>query len=133
MKTRKAAVVGSVNFPMQHGTMSQVVDVLRGFPEGTVVLTRGSDGFDQFIVSACVVLGLRCLTYPSQGGPDNWQRDVELARDATEVHGFLSLEDFEKATHMSGTLHVVEQGLNAKRPTALYTVVDGLLIKAGET
>jgi hypothetical protein len=125
--------VGSTNFPLDAGVVAQVVDVMRGLPEGTVILTRGSDGLDQFIVAACAVLGMRCLTYKSAGGAENWNRDVELVQDATEVHGFLSLEDFEKAGRMTGTLHVVEQGLNAKRPTSLYTVVDGKLIKAGET
>ncbi len=131
--TRRAALVGSTNFPLDASVTTQVVDLMRELGQETVILTRGSEGFDQFVIAAARVLGMRVLLYPSQGGPDNWQRDVELVNDSTEVHGLLSLEDFEKATKMSGTLHVVEQGLNARRPTALYTVVDGLLIKAGET
>jgi hypothetical protein len=125
--------VGSTNFPLDAGVVSQVIDVLRSLPEGTLILTRGSDGLDQVIMAASLTLGYRCFTYRAAGGADNWNRDVELVKDATEVHAFLSLEDFERADRMTGTLHVAEQGLNAKRPTTLYTVVDGTLIAAGET
>jgi hypothetical protein len=133
MKTRKAVIVGSTNFPLDTAVVTQVVEILRGLGQGTLILTRGSDGLDQFIMAAATVLGMRCFTYPSEGGRDNWVRDVEMVRDGTEVHGFLSLEDFERADKMSGTMHVIEQGLNAKRPTKAYVVVDGTLITAGET
>jgi hypothetical protein len=126
-------MVGSTNFPLDAATTAQVIEVLRAFPEGTLILTRGSDGLDQFIMAACVVMGYRCFTYKAIGGSDNWTRDVEMVRDATEVHAFLSLEDFEKADRMTGTMHVIEQALNAKRPTKAYVAVDGTLAFAGET
>lgn len=132
-KRRKAVVVGSANFPLDQGVLAQVVDIMRGLGEDVTILTRGAVGFDQFVMHASVVLGMRCLTFESAGGSDNWLRDARMVEAATEVHGFLSLEDFEKVGRMTGTLHVVEMGLNKKRQTTLYTVVEGSLIAAGET
>ena len=132
-KTRKVVMVGSSNFPLDAGITSQVVEVLQGFPPDTLILTRGSDGLDQFIMSATQVLGFRCFTYPAAGGADNWNRDVEMVRDGTEVHAFLSLEDFERADRMTGTYHVIEKALDQKRPTTAYVAIDGQLIAAGET
>jgi hypothetical protein len=130
-KTRKAVVVGSTNFPLDAAVVAQVVDVIRGLGQGTTILTRGSEGLDTFIIAASMVLGMRCLTYKSDGGSLNWNRDVELVRDSTEVHGFLSLEDFERTDKMSGTMHILEKSLDQRKPTTLYTVSDGVLIQVG--
>lgn len=132
-KTRRAVLVGSTNFPLDVAIVTQVVQIMRDLGQGAVILTRGSEGLDQFIMHAAVVLGMRCLTYKSDGGAGNWSRDVEMVRDGTEVHGFLSLEDFEKADKESGTMHVIEKGLDQKKPTTLYVAMDGELVTAGET
>jgi hypothetical protein len=129
-KTRRVAIVGSTSFPLDAALMAEVVDVLRGLGDNVALLTRGSDGFDEFITHVAPLLEMRCFTYPSAGGPDNWKRDGELAGDADEVIAFITRAELDRGD-MTGTLHVTERALDKKKPTKLYTEVDGHLVYAG--
>lgn len=129
MTARKVCIVGNTSFPLDAGTGTQVVDLIRSLGD-VVILTRGSAGFDAFVGHVAVTLGLRCFTYPAAGGADNMLRNQEMAKDADEVHGFLNLDDFERGVE-SGTMHVIDAGLSAGKPTYAYTVVEGRLIHAG--
>ena len=128
MSQRKVAIVGSSNFEVTTPIGAQIVDLIRHMGD-IVILTRGRGKVDEFIATVAPLLEIRCLTYPSQGGADNWVRDVELVKDADEVIGIVSRNDFE-ARKLGGTLHVVEQALNQDKPTRLYTEVEGSLVFA---
>lgn len=124
-------MIGNTTFPLDAAIGAEIVEILRAYPDGTVFLTRGSPGFDQFIIAVAPIIGRRCLSYPAGGGTDNLIRDAELVRDADEVLGF-----FDPATmhrEDTGTAMVIEKALTAKKPTRVYTAVDGTLVWAGET
>ena len=129
MTTRKVCVVGSTRFPMTAGIGAQVVDELRGLGD-VAILTRGTGEFETFLMHVCPLLELRCLTYPSTGGPDNWRRDVELVHDADEVLAYVSPRDLEKHDRMTGTLHIVDKALDQKKPVRMFTEVDGRIVYA---
>jgi hypothetical protein len=131
VRTRKIAVVGNRSFPIDVAVGVQVVDILREYPDDTVFLTRGSPGFDEFIMLAAPLIGRRCFAYPGKGGTDNLERDSELVKDADEVLAFFEVNSIGDTK--TGTAMIVEKSLNAKKPTRAYTVVDGRLIWAGET
>ena len=130
-KKRKVAVVGSSSFPITPEVGAEVVDVLRTYPEGTVFLTRGSAGFDTFLMAVCPIIGYTALAYPSPGGSKNWDRDVALVKDADEVLCF-----FDPATmhdENSGTAHVATKALDQKKKTLAYTVANRHLVYAGSS
>lgn len=130
--SRKIAIVGNHAFPLDAGTGSQIVDVIRGFGEDVTILTRARGPVDTFIQHVCVVLNLRCLTYDASGGSSNIERDSMLVKDADELHGYLALEDFESGA-ATGTLWLVQKALSAGKPTFAYTAVDGRIIHVGST
>ena len=129
---KKIVVVGSNNFPLTPGLGAQVVDVIRELPEDAVVLNRGRGEFDTFISTVCMAIDRRCFGYPSEGGPDNWVRDVEMAKDADSGICFISREDLEKK-ETGGTLHVCEKLLDQGKPVKMYTEDGGSLMWAAET
>ncbi len=127
----KVVVVGSSTFPIEPGVGKEIVDLLREFPEDTVFLTRGSEGFDRFLMGVSTLIERRCFAYPSQGGADNWLRDIELVKDGDEVICFFApdaLTDYD-----TGTAHVLETALNQQKPARAYSVVNGSLVWVGET
>jgi hypothetical protein len=131
MKHRKIVVVGSRSFPLDAQLGGEVVDILRAYPKGTTVLTRGSEGFDQFISRACEIIGIPVVLCPSFGGPDNFRRDAAMVADADEVLVFL---DPDSLTDMNtGTAHVLSKALDQKKPTRAYSAADGHLVYAGST
>lgn len=126
---RRIAVVGSTSFPITPEIGAEVVDVLREFPQGTTFLTRGSPGFDHFIRRVGEVAGLSVVVYPARGGSSNWDRDVALVRDATEVLAFLDPATLSDSN--TGTAHIVEKALDQRKPTRAWTVADNHLVFAG--
>jgi len=124
-------MVGNTTFPLDASIGQQVVEVMLGYGEDMAFLTRGSPGFDQFIVHASVILGRRCFTYPGKGGTDNLTRDAELVKDADEVLAFFDSETMHRED--TGTAMIVEKALSAHKPTRAYTCADGQLVWAGET
>lgn len=130
MKTiRKIAVVGNSAFRLDAAIGSQVVDVLRALGD-CVILTRKRPQFDLFIQHCAIILGLRCLTYDANGGASNIERDAQLIADCTELHAFLSLEEFEQGAE-SGTQWLIEKGLSAGKPVYAYAESDGILVHVG--
>jgi hypothetical protein len=128
---KKVVVVGSSTFPIEPGVGKEIVDLLREFPEDTVFLTRGSEGFDRFLMGVAGLIERRCFAYPSQGGADNWLRDIELVKDGDEVICFFApdaLTDYD-----TGTAHVLETALTQQKPAKAYSVVNGSLVWVGET
>ena len=94
------------------------------------LLTRLRPPFDTFIQHVSVPLGLRCLTYDAEGGGSNIVRDSAIIDDCTELHGFLTLEEFEQGAD-SGTFWLIQKALAANKPTFAWTSADGLLIHVG--
>ena len=131
MKARRVCVVGSSDFPLTAPLGAEIVNLLRALPTNAVILTRGRGAVDEFVSHASIVLGLRCFTYPSAGGPDNWDRDWELATDADEVIALFASATLPDMN--TGTAHLVEAALSRKKPVRAFTEVDGMLVFAGAT
>lgn len=129
MSERRVVVVGSTTFPITPELGAEVVDILRGYPEGTVFLTRTTPGFDRFVSKATEILGYPCVVYASAGGAHNWLRDVALAKDGDELLAFLDPDTISRAD--TGTAHVVEKMLDKKKPVQSWTVAHGKLVFAG--
>ena len=125
--TRKVGVVGSRTFPLSTAVATEIVDMIRGFGDDTAILLRGTQGVEEFIAHAALILGLRCFRYPGGGGASNYLRDDELARDADELIAFL---DPDALDAKSGTAHVLERALAHKRPVRVATVVNEMLVWA---
>lgn len=128
-KTRRVAVVGSRSFPITPEVGAEIVDLLRAYPEGTVFLTRGSPGFDTFLMAVCPIIGYTALAYPSKGGADNFLRDVQLVKDADEVLVFFDPDSLDNQN--TGTAHIAEKALDQKKPTRAYSVAGRSLVYAG--
>lgn len=122
-------MVGNNAFPLDAAVGAQIVDLLRGFQDSTI-LTRQRPTFDVFIQHCAMILGIRCLTYDAEGGPSNVERDSTLVRDCTELHAFLCLDDEQGRT---GTGMLMEIALSAGKKVRAYTAVDGALVFAGST
>lgn len=130
-KARKVCVVGSSSFPLTVPVGAAVLDLLLAYPEGTVFLTRGSPGFDTFLLDACPQLGLPVEVRPSRGGAGNWDRDVALVRESDVVIVFLdpgSLHD-----ENTGTSHVLDKALDAKKRTLAYSCAGDALVYVGSS
>jgi hypothetical protein len=126
---RKVCLVGSTTFPLDAAVGAEIVDTMLAFGDDVAFLTRGSKGFDQFVMTVAPLVGRTCLAYPSEGGADNFVRDIELVRDADEILAF-----FDPATlhrEDTGTGHVVETALNQKKPVRAFTTVNGSLVYVG--
>lgn len=127
---RKVVMVGSASFPIDAALGAQVVDIMREYPADTAFLTRGSEGFDRFVIGAAPLIERRCFAYPSAGGADNWLRDIELVKDGDEVLAFFDPDTLDDP--QTGTAHVVESALTQNKPVRAYSVVGGTLIWVGE-
>ena len=127
--THKVAIVGSTTFPIDAAVGTEIVDTMLGFGDDVVFLTRGSHGFDQFVMIAAPIIGRTALAYPSQGGADNFLRDIELVKDADEVLCFFDPATLHRTD--TGTGHVVEVALNQKKPVRAFTTVNGGLVYVG--
>lgn len=127
----RVCVVGSRTFPLTPEVGGEVVDILRAYPAGTVFLTRGSEGFDQFLMAVCGVVGYDAVAYHSGGGAANFLRDVKMVEDADEVIAFLdpaTLHDMN-----TGTAHVCEKALDQRKPLRAFSVAHNRLVYAGST
>ena len=128
-KRRKVCVVGSRTFPLCPEVGAEIVDILRTYPQDTVFLTRGSEGFDTFLMAVCPIIGYASVSYPSKGFGDNFRRDAQMAEEADEVIAFL---DPASLTNMNtGTAHLIEKALDQKKPTRAYFVANRHLVYAG--
>jgi len=131
MSRRKIAIVGSRTFPIDPVIGKAIVEVMLEYGDEATFLTRGSPGFDTFIIHVAPIIGRKCFAYPAHGGPDNFLRDIELVKDADEVIAFFDPATLSDPT--TGTAHVVEKALDQKKTVRAYTTVDGGLIYVGAT
>lgn len=133
MSRRKqtVCVVGSRSFPITVEIGAEVVDLLRAYPDGTRFVTRGSEGFDRFVLRVAEVIGLHVDVYPSAGGSTNFDRDVAIVRDADEVLVFLDPRTLHRTD--TGTSHVLEKALDQRKKVAAYTVGGDHLVFAGSS
>lgn len=129
--TKKVCMVGNSTFHIDAAIGAQIVDIMVEQGEDVVFLTRGSEGFDRFIMQVAPLLQRRCFGYPGKGGTDNLERDAELVKDADTVLAFFDLDTIHKSD--TGTAMIVEKALSAHKPTRAYTAVDGKLVWVGET
>ena len=129
--TRKVVICGSRSFPIDATVGTEVVDLMVGYGEDVVFLTRGSDGFDRFVMQAGPLIGRRVFAYPSNGGADNYLRDIELVKDGDEVLVFLDPDSLTDPN--TGSAHLLEVALRSEKPTRAYTTVNGGLVYAGAT
>lgn len=121
--------MGNRSFPLTAAIGAQIVDVLLAFGQDVVFLTRGSPGIDEFIMRAAPLIGRRCFAYPSTGGAENFNRDVELVKDADEVVAFFDIDRLHD--EHTGTAHVVAKALDKHKPVHAYAALDERLIYAG--
>lgn len=128
-KRKQVVVVGSRSFPLDAQVGSEIVDILRAYPKGTTILTRGSEGFDTFVSKACDIVGIPVVLCPSFGGPDNFRRDAAMVADADEVLAFFDPASLDNMN--TGTAHVVEKALDQRKKTMAYSVANGHLVYAG--
>ena len=128
--SKKVALVGNSSFPLDPAIGAQIVDLIREWGNDVTLLTRLRPPFDVFVQHCSVVLGLRCFTYDAEGGGSNILRDSAIIDDCTELHGFLTLDEFEKGED-SGTFWLVQKALAASKPTYAWTCVEGMLIHVG--
>lgn len=126
--TRKIAIVGSHNFPLDAVTGAEIVDCMREYGPDTLFLTRGAQSVDRFVATVAVAIGVRCFVYPGRGGGDNFARDSELAADCDELVAFVSPEAL--ADTKSGTARLMEKVLNLGKPVRAATVAAGTLVWA---
>lgn len=127
---RRVLVAGSGSFPLDQAIGTEVVDILREYPEGTVFLTRARGRFDTFVSVAAETLGYVVVRFPSPGGSRNWDRDVAMAHEADEAVAF-----FDPATlhdMNTGTGHLVEKLLDQRKRVRAFTEAGGHLVFAGE-
>ncbi len=128
-RRKVVAVCGSRSFPLTPQVGAAVVDLLRAYPEGTLFLTRGSEGFDQFVLRACDILGLPVEVRDAEGGASNWLRDVALVRESSEVLVFL--DPSTMTDESTGTSHVLAKALDQKRKTQAYSASGDTLVYVG--
>ena len=127
----KVCIVGSTVFPLSPELGAEVIDVMREYPDGTMFLTRGSVGFDTFVVTVCEILDLPLRCYPSEGGSKNWDRDVKIVKDADEVVVFLDPATLDDQN--TGTAHILAKALDQRKRTRAFTESSGHLVFAGDT
>lgn len=120
---------GSRSFPLTPEVGTEIVNLLRAYPAGTLILTRGSEGFDTFVMRAAEIMEMPVVPFPSAGGGDNFRRDADMVREADEVIAFLDPNSLRNMN--TGTAHVVEKALDQKKPTRAYSVSGNHLVFAG--
>ena len=125
---RKVAIVGNRSFPLTPAIGAQIVDIIREMGDVTI-LTRGSEGLDDFISRACGVLDIACVLYRLQG--KNWDRDVALVRDADEVVVFLDPSSLTDEN--TGTSHVLAKALDQRKRTQAYSAHGDALVYVGSS
>jgi hypothetical protein len=125
----RVCIVGSTSYPLDAQIGAQVVEIIKDL-EPETILTRGASGFDDFISRVAGLIGIPVVFFPGMG--NNWQRDVDMVAQADSVLGFVS-PDSLSVEKISGTQHVLECGLTAKKPVKAYTEVNGQLVWAGES
>ncbi len=130
-KRRPVAVAGSSTFPLTPALGAAVLDLLAAYPQGTVFWSRGSAGFDEFVVMACGVMGLPVEVVKSGGGADNWLRDAEMSRECAELLAFLDPRTLHDEN--TGTSHLVSKFMDQKRRTRAYTAAGDRLVYVGDT
>ena len=130
-KRLRVAVAGSRSFPLTPAVGAAVLDLLRGYAEGTVFLTRGSEGFDQFVVMACETMGLPVEVRPSAGGRDNWLRDAGLAEECAELLAFLDPATLHDEN--TGTSHLMAKFLDKRRVVQAYSATGDALVYVGSS
>lgn len=128
-KRLTVAVAGSRSFPLSPKIGEAVVNLLRAYPEGTLFLTRGSEGFDQFVLRACDILGLPVEVREAEGGASNWLRDAALARECSEGLVFLDPRTLDRED--TGSAHLLEKLLDQKRKTQAYSASGDTLVYVG--
>lgn len=129
-KTLKVCAVGSRSFPLTPQLGSEVVDVLRAYPPQTTFLTRGSEGFDQFILAAAPILGYEAIEFPRVIG-GNFYRDVELVRMSDEILVFLDPASLHNEN--TGTAHILEKALDQRKAVRAYSAANDHLVFAGSS
>jgi hypothetical protein len=130
-KRKVVAVCGSSSFPLTVPVGAAILDLLLAYPQGTLFLTRGSPGFDTFLLDACPRLGLPIEMRPSGGGSRNWDRDVALVKESDEVVVFLdpaTLTDED-----TGTSHVLAKALDQRKRTQAYSAHGDTLVYVGSS
>lgn len=125
------AVAGNSSFPLTPAIGSAVVDLLREYPQGTRFITRGSPGLDEFVLRACELLGLPCEPRPSSGGPDNFRRDADMARECDEMLAFLDPATLHRED--TGTAHMIDKGLDQKRRVRAFSASGDRLVYVGDS
>ena len=131
MPSRRVVVVGSRSFPLTPEVGSEVVDILRAYPPDTVFLTRGSAGFDTFLMAVADIIEVAVIAHPAKGGGTNFDRDVALVKDADEVLVFIDPNSLHNQN--TGTAHIAEKALDQKKPTKAWTVAANHLVYAGSS
>jgi hypothetical protein len=121
----KTAIVGSTGF-----SPPVLMTLLQSTPG--IILTRQTKswGVDQFIQTACEMLGREYTVYPmagpSRGGA--FVRDLVLLNDADKV---IAVFDPDKVME-GGTAHIVNKALDERKEVEAYTVDDeGELVLVG--
>lgn len=127
----KVVVVGSRSFPLTPEIGAAVVELIRAYPPDTVVLTRGSSGFDTFVMRACEIIDYPVAVFPSLGGGDNFRRDADMVRESDEVLVFLDPDSLHNMN--TGTAHVIEKALDQKKVAKAYSVANGSLVYVGSS
>jgi hypothetical protein len=124
---KKIAIVVSSDLPEPWPTLRALVA-----DEDFVMLTRATRSEPERLLSLeALRAGIRVFAYPAKGGSDNWQRDVDLVRDADEVVVVLSTHALDNPE--SGAWHIAERAIKDDRPLRLYTVTAGKLVLLAES
>lgn len=109
------ALIGSSDFPViQCGI--EIARFIKELPPDTIILTRNAKGFDAFAAEVARQLDRNVVEYPGKGGMANYERDVQLARDADKVIAFFS----EGKVGQGGTQHVIDKALDLGKPVESY-------------
>ena len=125
------AVAGNSSLPLTPAIGTAIVDLLREYPEGTRFITRGSPGVDEFVLRACELLGLPCEPRPSAGGPDNFRRDADMARECDELLAFLDPHTLDRGD--TGTAHAIDKALDQKRRVRAFSASGDKLVYVGSS
>ena len=130
-KPRVVAVCGSRSFPLTPSTGAEIVEMLQAYPQGTTFITRGSEGVDQFLLTAGPIIGYDVVAFAAQGGPSNFIRDVEMVRMADEVIVFLDPATLHD--ERTGTSHVLDKALDQHKKSVAWSAANNHLVFVGSS